>query len=51
VCPNSGKIPLDQVVEAFSKRPKPVLLEDMENEAAAYLIEKNGAAYENRTHA
>jgi hypothetical protein len=48
----SGEIPLDQVVEAFSKQSKTGnrILENMENGAAAQVIDINGAAYENRTH-
>jgi hypothetical protein len=47
----SGGIPDEQVEAAFSmkNRSSVVQLEKMENEAAAYLLEKNGAAYRNRT--
>jgi hypothetical protein len=41
----SGEIPLAQVCAAFSSK----LLEKMENEAASSVLEKNGAAYRNRT--
>jgi len=47
----SGEIPVEQVEAAFSpkNRRNLVLLEKMENDAAAQTLEKNGAAYRNRT--
>jgi integrase len=42
----SGEIPLAQVRAAYSRK----LLENMENEVSLQVLEKNGAAYENRTH-
>jgi integrase len=46
----SGEIPMEQVQAAFSSKigNQIVVLENMENEAAAQLLEKNGAAYRNR---
>jgi len=49
----TGEIPTENVIAEFSTKfgDKIVVLENMENEAAAQLTDFNGAAYENRTHA
>jgi hypothetical protein len=47
----SGERPMEQVQAAFSSKigNQILILESMESEAAAQLLEKNGAAYRNRT--